>query len=213
MSEAQTNKVLDALGSVVDGAGPAPSPAPAQVPTSPPRPLFQSYGQSVHLFLAAVAKGMPLAAALDAFAHVGSGQFSHDDKCFFPENAVLGPVADRIRLLHRAECRVVRSCEGEADDSLLGWRRDCRFGVWEAFELSVAGGGAQRRWLPRVVARLHRGTRTAGRSSRRLVSQRLWRRETRGRRSSARWTRSPARSRGPAGHASRLRPVSADSVA
>jgi hypothetical protein len=98
-SEAQINKVLDALGLVVGGAGPALSPAPAQVPTSPPRPLVQSYCQSVHLFLAAVAQGMPLAAALDAFAHVGSGQFSHNDKCFFPENAVLGPVADRFRLL------------------------------------------------------------------------------------------------------------------
>jgi hypothetical protein len=63
-SEAQINKVLDALGSVVGGAGPAPSPAPAQVPTSPPRPLVQSYVQSVHLFLAAVAlwlrRWMPL---------------------------------------------------------------------------------------------------------------------------------------------------------
>jgi hypothetical protein len=93
MSEAQINKVLDALGLVVGCAGSAPSPAPAQVPTSPPRPLVQSCGQSVHLFLAAVAQGMPLAAALDAFVHVGSGQFSQDDKCFFPENAVLGPVS------------------------------------------------------------------------------------------------------------------------
>jgi hypothetical protein len=72
MSEAQINKVLDASGSVVGCAGPAPSPAPAQVPTSPPRPLVQSYSQSVHLFLAAVAQGMPLAAALDAFAHITS---------------------------------------------------------------------------------------------------------------------------------------------
>jgi hypothetical protein len=31
------------------------------------------------------------------------GQFSHNDKCFLPENAVLGPVADRIGLLHGAE--------------------------------------------------------------------------------------------------------------
>jgi hypothetical protein len=62
---------------------------------------------------------MPLSAALDAFAHVGSGQFSHDDKCFFPENAVLGQVADRIRLLHLAECRVVRCCEGEEDMTLF----------------------------------------------------------------------------------------------
>ncbi len=83
-------------------------PAPAQVPTSPPRPLVQSYGQSVHFFLAVVVQGMPLAAALDAFAHVGSGQFSHDDKRFFPENVVLArwPIASVAdRMLHRAECR------------------------------------------------------------------------------------------------------------
>ncbi len=89
------------------------------MPTSPPRPLVQGYGQSVHLFLAAVAQGMSLAAALVAFAHVGRGYFSHDGKCFFPENAVLGPVADRIGLLHGAECRVFRCCEGEADMTLL----------------------------------------------------------------------------------------------
>ncbi len=112
MSEAQVCKVMDALGSVVGGAGMAPLPATAPAPTSPPRPLVEGYGQSVHLFLAAVAQGMSLAEALVAFAHVGRGQFSHDDKCFFPENAVLGPVTDRVGLLHGAERRVVRGWEG-----------------------------------------------------------------------------------------------------
>ena len=119
MSEAQVCKVMDALGSVVGGAGMAPLPAPAPAPTSPPRLLVEGYGQSVHLFLAAVAQGMSLAEALVAFALVGRGQFSHDDKCFFPENAVLGPVADSIGLLHGAERRVVRGCEGEADMTLF----------------------------------------------------------------------------------------------
>ena len=41
MSEAQVCKVMDALGSVVGGAGMAPLPAPALAPTSPPRPLVQ----------------------------------------------------------------------------------------------------------------------------------------------------------------------------
>ncbi len=58
MSEAQVGKVIDALGSVVGCAGMAPLPAPAPAPTSPPRSLVQGYGQSVHLFLAAVAQGM-----------------------------------------------------------------------------------------------------------------------------------------------------------
>ncbi len=119
MSEAQIQKVLEAFGSVVGGSGPAPTPAPAPVPTSLPRPLVQDYGQSVHFFLAAVAQGMPVATALAAFAQVGSGEFSNDNKCFFQENAVLGPVADCICLLPSAERQVVRGCEGEADITLF----------------------------------------------------------------------------------------------
>jgi hypothetical protein len=86
---------------------------------SPPRPLPQLYSQRVHLFLAAVAQGMPEVAALAAFAQVGCGQFSHDDKCFFQENVVLGPVADRVGLLPGAERLVVGGCAGEADITLL----------------------------------------------------------------------------------------------
>ena len=43
----------------------------------------------------------------------------HDDRCFFPSNEGLGPVADHIGLLHRAERKVVRGCEGEADTTLF----------------------------------------------------------------------------------------------
>ncbi len=104
-------KVLVAFGSVVVGFRLASPLAPAPVSTSvPPRLLVEDYGQRVHLFLAAVAQGMDVADALAAFAQVSSGHFSamfsHDDKFFFPENAVLGPVADRIRLLHGEERRV-----------------------------------------------------------------------------------------------------------
>ena len=48
-----------------------------------------------------------------------SGQFSHDDCCFFLSNEALGSVADRIGLLHRTERRVVRGCEGEANTTLF----------------------------------------------------------------------------------------------
>jgi hypothetical protein len=60
-----------------------------------------------------------VAAALAAFAQVSSGQFSHDDKCFFQENVVLGPVADRVCLPPGAEGRVIRGREGEADIPLF----------------------------------------------------------------------------------------------
>jgi hypothetical protein len=119
MPEARINKVLDALGSVVGGAGPASSPASAQVLTSFAPAAYPELWPACTPFLAAVAQGMPLAEALDAFAHVGCGQFSHDDRRFCPENAVRGPVADRIRLLHRAERRVACGREGEADMTLF----------------------------------------------------------------------------------------------
>ena len=53
---------------------------------------------------------------------VGRGQFSleiSDDRCFFPENAALGPVADRSSLLARAERRVILGYEGAADITLF----------------------------------------------------------------------------------------------
>jgi hypothetical protein len=62
---------------------------------------------------------MPLDTALRAFATVGRGHFSHDDKCFYPDNAALGPVADRVALLAGAERRTIRGCAGEADTTLF----------------------------------------------------------------------------------------------
>ena len=50
---------------------------------------------------------------------LGNGQLSHDDRCFFPTNQVLGPVADRIGLLHCAKRMVTRGCKGEEDTTLL----------------------------------------------------------------------------------------------
>ena len=142
LSELQVQKVLEAFASVVGGSGVAP-PAPAPVTTSSPRPLVQDYGQTVDLFLAAVVQGMPAAMALAASGQVGSGHFSHEDKCFYPVNVALGPVADRVRLLLGAERRVVRGCEGEADITLF-W--SAAHGVREALALAVAGGCAQGRW-------------------------------------------------------------------
>ena len=119
MSAGQVQQVQEALGSVVGVSQPAVMPLPAAVPTSPPRPAAQSFEQSVHLFLAAVAQSMPLDTALRAFATVGRGHFSHDDKCFYPDNAALGPVADRVALLAGAERRTIRGCAGEADTTLF----------------------------------------------------------------------------------------------
>ena len=124
LSPPQVQAVMEAFGSVVGGGGDTSPAAPSPAPTSPPRPVVQPFQQGVHLFLAAVAQGMPASEALRLFAQLGNGQFSHDDRCFFPTNEVLGPVVDRIGLLHRAERKVIRRGEGEADTTLflVMWR-------------------------------------------------------------------------------------------
>jgi hypothetical protein len=85
------------------------------IPTSPPRPEVEIFAQSVHLFLASIAQAMPAAGAMEAFGTLGRGSFSHDDKCFYPESASLGPIADRIGFLSTARRLVVSVCEGEGD--------------------------------------------------------------------------------------------------
>jgi hypothetical protein len=55
---------------------------------------------------------MPAAGAMEAFGTQGRGSFSHDDKCFYPESASLGPIADSIGLLSTARRLVVSGCEG-----------------------------------------------------------------------------------------------------
>ena len=86
MSEAQIRLLGDTLGSVVGRrtGSTAPQLAPARSPISPPRLERQQFGQSVHLFLAAVGQGRPLADGLRAFGGLGLGHFSHDDRCFIP---------------------------------------------------------------------------------------------------------------------------------
>jgi hypothetical protein len=81
LSEPQIGKVRP-FESVVGGTGSHPPIPPAPVPTSPPRPEEETFAQSVHLFLAAIAQGLPAAGAMEAFGTLGRGSFSHDDKCF-----------------------------------------------------------------------------------------------------------------------------------
>ena len=102
ISEPQIGKVRQAFESVVRGTGSHPPIPPAPVPTSPPRSEEKTFAQSVHLLLAAIAQGLPAAGAMEAFGTLGRGSFSHDDKCFYPESAALGPIADRIGLLPTA---------------------------------------------------------------------------------------------------------------
>jgi hypothetical protein len=119
LSEPQIGKVRQAFESVVGGTGSRPPISPAPVPTSPPRPEEDTFAQSVHLFLAAIAQGLPAEGAMEAFGTLGRGSFSHDDKCFYPESAALGPIADRIGLLSTARRLVVSSFEGEGDTTIF----------------------------------------------------------------------------------------------
>jgi hypothetical protein len=79
----------------------------------------ETFAQSVHLFLAAIAQGLTAAGAIEAFGTLGRGSFSHDDKCFYPESATLDPIADSIGLLSTARRLVVRGCEGEGDTTVV----------------------------------------------------------------------------------------------
>jgi hypothetical protein len=119
LSESQLGKVRQAFESVVKGEFSSLRMPVAPVPTSPPRPEVEIYAQSVHLLLAAVAQGFPASAAMDAFGTLGRGSFSHDDKCFFPENAALGPIVDRVGHLSAARQLVVSGCEGEGDTTFF----------------------------------------------------------------------------------------------
>jgi hypothetical protein len=125
MSAAQIALVRSALGGAVGGLRQSgieqttTAPEPARIPVSPPRPEQLSFGQSVHIFLAAVGQDMPLGAALHAFGGLGAGHYSHDDRCFYPANAALGPVRDRCALLGQATVRVIQGCEGEANLTLF----------------------------------------------------------------------------------------------
>jgi hypothetical protein len=86
---------------------------------SPPRQEEETFAQSVHLLLAAIAQGLPAAGAMEAFGTLGRGSFSHDDKCFHPESAALGPIADSIGLLPTARRLVVSGCEVEGDTTVF----------------------------------------------------------------------------------------------
>jgi hypothetical protein len=79
----------------------------------------ETFAQSVHLFLAAIAQGIPAAGAMEAFGTLGGGSFSHDDKCFYPESASLDPIADRIGLLSTAQRLLVSSCGEERDTTIF----------------------------------------------------------------------------------------------
>ena len=73
-------KVQEASGSVDGGSGSPSSQAQAPISTSLPRQLVQTYHQNVHLFLAAVAQGMPASESLAAFAHLSSGLYFVADR-------------------------------------------------------------------------------------------------------------------------------------
>ena len=87
--------VLTALaGAVGGGAGSAePAPPPLRSPTTGPRPTRQTYEQCVPLFLAEVAQGLHIDEALLLFGSLSTGAYSHDDRCFYPDSPLLGPLS------------------------------------------------------------------------------------------------------------------------
>ena len=121
-TEAQVELALQQLASVVGPARPEPAAEASKAaafPISGPRGETQPFQQTVPLFLAAVAQGLPLDAALRAFQPLAVGAYSHDDHHFFPACPELGPIADRPTILARAERLVICGGEGEADSTLF----------------------------------------------------------------------------------------------
>ena len=104
------------------------------------------------------------------FSRLGNGQLSHDDRCFFPTNEALGPVADRLGLLHCAKRMVTRGCKGEEDTTLLLVEGTVAAAVCRG---ACACNGRRRRagtqagWNPSRTSFLCRETRRAAPSFRR----------------------------------------------
>ena len=120
LSESQADLVVEQLASVAGPATQLPTPcAPLAQPVSAPRPSKQPFQQSIPLFLAAVAQGYPLTEALPAFRGLGSGSYSHDDCCYYPDSPALGPIADRPSVLPGATRRVIQGNEGEQSVTLF----------------------------------------------------------------------------------------------
>ena len=119
-----------------------------------------------------------------------------DDRCLVPTNEVLGPVTDSIGLLHRAERKVIRCCEGKAGTTLfLGKERKsaggaCACNGWRR------RAGTQAGWNPFRTSFLCRETRRAAPSFRRRERRRWSKPRRLGLRSWARSTRCPVRSHG-----------------
>ena len=111
----QCQLVIEQLALAVGPAERADAQGVARIPISGPRPSIQPFSQGVHLFHAALAQGMPIGRALRVFGTLGDGAYSHDDRCFFPLSAQLGPVQDRVSRLQTASRLMIRGSEGEKD--------------------------------------------------------------------------------------------------
>ena len=145
--------VIEQLALAVGPAGPSPAdsaPRPAGVPCSGPRPAGQPFEHGVHLFHAAIAQGMHLVRALRVFGGLGTGAYSHDDCCFYPGGAGLGPLADRVSLLASADRLVIRGGEGERDttlylvsDQIAAIVRPCRLRISWVDDLRRRAGGLE----------------------------------------------------------------------
>ena len=72
-----------------------------------------------HLFVAAVGQGLPLDRAMALFSCLGGGRYSHDDHCFYPCTASLGPLSVRLALLAKSDRFVVPGADGEGNITLF----------------------------------------------------------------------------------------------
>ena len=120
MTDAQVSLIVSHVSRVV-GLTPrgALARAPAGLPTSAPRPEDCVFEHASHLFVAAVGQGLPLDRAMALFSCLGGGRYSHDDHCFYPCTASLGPLSVRLALLAKSDRFVVPGADGEGNITLF----------------------------------------------------------------------------------------------
>ena len=113
------NQIDLLLSQLASAVGAPADDQQSTVAVSGPRPTEQPFEQRVPLFLAAVAQGMALEAALPLFSALSGGAYSHDDRCSYPAAPALGPLSDRVGQLHDVARFVIRGGPGEQDVTLF----------------------------------------------------------------------------------------------
>ena len=122
LSDAQWRELRVALESVVGPAVVADLACEQPClgsPLSPPRPERVVFEHGSSLFLSAIAHGVRLGVAMEGFSVLGHGAYSHDDRSFYPDTPLLGPLSMRPSVLHQAVRHFIPGRAGQPDITIF----------------------------------------------------------------------------------------------